>query len=58
VARAIESLIGVYPRLEIIVIDDGSAEEHSMVECARPYGRNTTTFSRWPGLNAAVSRRR
>ncbi|MFT5095309.1 MAG: biofilm PGA synthesis N-glycosyltransferase PgaC, partial [Porticoccaceae bacterium] len=39
VARAIESLIGAYPRLEIIVIDDGSAEEHSMVEFARPYGK-------------------
>lgn len=39
VARAIESLISAYPRLEIIVIDDGSVEEHSMVEYARPYGK-------------------
>lgn len=37
VARSIESLIGSYPRLEIIVIDDGSQD--GMIEFARPYGK-------------------
>jgi biofilm PGA synthesis N-glycosyltransferase PgaC len=37
VAHAIESLLGSYPRLEIIVIDDGSQD--GMIEYARPYGK-------------------
>ncbi|MFP6763675.1 MAG: glycosyltransferase [Planctomycetaceae bacterium] len=36
VAAAIESLIGSYPRLEIIVVDDGSLDD--MLDQARPYG--------------------
>jgi poly-beta-1,6-N-acetyl-D-glucosamine synthase len=37
VATAIESLVGSYPRLEIIVVDDGSQD--GMIEYARPYGK-------------------
>ena len=36
VATAIESLVGSYPRLEIIVVDDGSLD--NMLDQARPYG--------------------
>jgi len=36
VVKAIESLVGSYPRLEIIVVDDGSLDD--MHDWARPYG--------------------
>ena len=37
VAESIESLVGKYPRLEIIVVDDGSLD--NMIDYARPYGK-------------------